>query len=218
MLQKGIDVSKYPSHLFISHYHLDHCLDYITLAKDRGLLSKNKGIKNIVNVYGPEGLLDLSQDLFERIKKWDYMSKELDVFDVLKLKETMDGEVVKNESWTVTCSPITHYDGVCYRLDSEGKSIVYSGDMGYDERISQLGKNADIAIMECSYPSEVENKGVHLFPEAIGRLAKLGNFKHVILTHLYPACEGHEEEMTQTIKKIADCNVSVASDFLELTI
>lgn len=218
MIQQGIDVITNPTHLFISHFHLDHCLDYITLVKARALTKKLKGINHPFEVFGPEGLKEFSTDLFENVKKWDYMAKELKAYEIVNQKETIDGLVSQTNNWKVTCALIKHYNGVCYRLDTEGKSIVYSGDMGYDESISRLGKNADIAILECSYPGKEENKGLHLCPEEIGELAKKGNFKHVVLTHMYPACEGREEEMVGKIKAIADCEVTVAYDFLELNI
>ncbi|MDP3941380.1 MAG: MBL fold metallo-hydrolase [bacterium] len=218
MVQHRIDVIKKPTHLFISHYHLDHCLDYVTLTKARALAKKLNGIETALHVFGPEGLHEFSNDLFGHVKKWDYMANELKAFDILKLKETMNGLVTETNSWKVTCTPITHYNGVCYRLDINGTSIVYSGDMGYDEAIATLGKDADIAILECSYPSKEENKGLHLCPEEIGKLAKKGRFKYVILTHLYPACEGREEEMVKKIKDIAHCEVTVAYDFFEISV
>ncbi|MBI2442522.1 MAG: ribonuclease Z [Candidatus Levybacteria bacterium] len=216
MIQHGIDVIKNPTHLFISHFHLDHCLDYITLTKARALKRKQTGEETSLQVFGPEGLRELSDDLFAKVKKWDYMANELKAFEILKQKETMEGVVANSGSWKVTCAPIKHYNGVCYRLDTDGKSIVYSGDMGYDETIAELGRNADVAILECSYPSKAENKGLHLCPEEIGELARIGNFKYVILTHMYPACEGREEEMVATIQKRANCEVTVAQDFLEM--
>lgn len=216
MVQQGVDVIKNPTHLFISHFHLDHCLDYVSLAKARALEKKLNKTNTSLTVFGPDGLKEFSSDLFERVKKWDYMANELKVYEILKQKETMEGLVTKESSWKVTCTPINHYGGVCYRLDTKNKSVVYSGDMGYDEKVAILGENADIAILECSYPSKEENKGLHLCPEEIGQLAKIGKFKHVILTHMYPACEGREKEMVHKIKVIADCEVTVAYDFLGL--
>jgi len=31
----GINTQLYPNYLFITHYHIDHCLDYIALVKSR---------------------------------------------------------------------------------------------------------------------------------------------------------------------------------------
>ena len=75
------------------------------------------------------------------------MSDELNVQELMDLKETMEGEVMKKQTLTVSCIPIKHYNGVAYRLEAEGKSVIYSGDMGYDENLSKLGKEADLAIV-----------------------------------------------------------------------
>lgn len=217
MIQDGIDIQQKPTDLFISHFHLDHCLDYITLLKARGLYAKYHGKQEKhLRVFGPQGLEKFSRNLFEGIEQWRYMSDELKAFEQMILKETMEGTVTEKTLWNVTATPIDHYNGVCYRLASKGKSIVYSGDMGYDESISILGRDADLAILECSYPSKKETHGLHLSPEDIGELAKKGRFKHVVLTHMYPACQGRENEMIKTIADKAGCKVTIATDFLKM--
>lgn len=218
MAQAGIDILTCPQNVFISHYHLDHCLDLLPLTKARGLDKKFGGAGNSFSLFGPEGLNSFCEDIFSGVKKWNYMENELSAMEVTLRKETMSGVVIEKNGWQVTCAPIKHYNGVCYRLDSEGKSIVYSGDMGYDETICKLGENADLAILECSYPSKEENKGLHLCPEEIGELAKIGKFKHVVLTHLYPACAGREEELIKKVKDIAQCEVTVAYDFFTMNL
>ena len=85
-------------------------------------------------------------------------------------------------------------------------------DMGYDENICELGKNADIVVIECSFPDKKSLDGKHLEPELIGNLAKIGNFKSVILTHLSPKVNGKEKTIIDTIQNIADCKVSIAHD------
>lgn len=218
MLSDGVDVMKKPSHLFISHFHPDHCSDIIALMQGRGVANMwGKKIETLF-VGAPYGLKQFAKELFENVFKWASFKEDLNVYKLLNLKETMSGSVVKTKSWEVKCAPIKHFDGVCFRLDAEGKSVVYSGDMVYDENICKLGKNADVAIMECSFPDKSSLQGAHLCPEDIGKLAKIGNFKKVVLTHMYPECEGREEEMIKTIKQIVDVEVVVAYDGLRLVI
>ena len=218
MTQNGMDILKSPTHLFITHFHLDHCLDYIALTKARALDKKygGKGLK--IEVFGPEGLKDFTKDLFEGVKKWDYMSKELNGYEILNLHEVEDSEILDSGSAKVTCSPIDHYDGVVYKVELEGKSIVYSGDMGYDQSFAKIGRDADIAIMECSYPDNSALKGKHLSPDEIIRIANLGNFKQIILTHLYPACEGREDEIIEKIESLTNVKVRIAHDFFTLSL
>jgi len=41
MQSLGINTQLYPNYLFITHYHIDHCLDYIPLVKSRHFNQKN---------------------------------------------------------------------------------------------------------------------------------------------------------------------------------
>lgn len=218
--QIGVDTRVYPTHLFMSHYHIDHCQDYIGLVKGR-CFNKETGKREInskIQVYGPSDLRSLTIDLFEKTKRWSYMTKELKALDSIILKEVDKGIVEENEAWKATCLPVKHYDGVAFRLESEGKSFVYSGDMTYDENLAILGKNADLVVTECSYPDRETLNGLHLCPQDVARLSQLGNFKKVVLTHLYPSCEGHENEMIKTIENNSEAKVTIAHDFLQINL
>jgi len=215
MSYNGIDVIKEPTHLFISHFHPDHCSDVLALLQGR-IVANLKFKVDPIFIAGPQGLNQFFKELFE-VTKWQSY-KELGAPKLMDLHEIEKGLVRKTKNWKVSASPIEHFDGVCYKLEVGEKIIIYSGDMAYDERISEFGKNADIAILECSYPDKKSLKGKHLTPEDIGKLAKLGNFKKVVLTHMYPECEGREDEMLKKIKEIADTEVVVAYDNFQLTI
>jgi len=218
MQMLGINTQLYPNYLFISHYHIDHCLDYIALVKSRrfnqksGKVGKGKPIK----VYGPLGLKQWNKDIFQNVLKWNYMSKELNYKDVTNCKEVKSGLVVKNKKWQVTCCPIEHDNGIAFRVDSDGKSFVYSGDMAYDERICKLGKNADLVAIECSFPDKKSLQGKHLEPTMVGKLAKIGKFKSVVLTHMYPLVHGKEKEIASVIRKQSKSKVIFAYDFKKI--
>lgn len=215
MLEDGIDILKKPTHIFLSHLHIDHTIDIFQLIQGRAV-AKNSFNKDIKTTFigGPIGTNNLITS------DWASYGETFKIEDGFDVKEVSSGIVAATDNWKVTCSPIKHYkDSICYRLDLSGKSIVYSGDMIYDERICELGRDVDIAIMECSYPDRESLKnGNHLCPEDIGNLAKIGGFKKVVLTHMYPVCEGREDEMVKTIKDIAGCEVVVGYDGLKVEV
>lgn len=220
MQQLGIDTQIFPDYVFITHFHIDHCLDYIPLVKSRCFNQKTcfvgKGKK--FDVFGPHGLKRWNKDIFQNVVKWNYMNNELNYNKVINLFEVKNDTILKNKNLKVSCCPIKHDNGIAYRLDSKNKSFVYTGDMGYDEKICKLGKNADVVVIECSFPDKKSLKGNHLEPEMIGNLAKIGNFKSIILTHLYPLSIGKEKSMIKTIQNIADCKVSIAYDLKTMTL
>ena len=210
----GINTQIYPDYVFITHYHIDHCIDYIPLVKSRCIDQETYhiGQGKKLTVFGPTGLDQWNKDIFQNVRMWNYMNKELNYRKITDRFEVENGEVLREKNWKITCCPIDHDNGVAYRLDSKDKSFVYSGDMGYDENICELGKNADIVVIECSFPDKRSLDGKHLEPELIGNLAKIGNFKSVILTHLSPKVNGKEKTIIDTIQNIADCKVSIAHD------
>lgn len=218
--QTGIDTRIHPDHLFITHYHIDHCGDYPALLKSRwfhpqtGAMAPQKKI----TVHGPFDLVSWTDDLCSRVKRWNYMSGMLSYREVALLNEISGSVVHEAPDWNVLCAPVKHYDGVAFRLNAEGKSFVYSGDMQYDENLSTLGNNADMVAVECSFPEKSSLFGAHLCPEDIATLAKLGNFKQTILTHMYPACEGREADMKTYIESNSNTKVTIAEDFLTINL
>ena len=215
MQSLGINTQIHPDYLFITHYHIDHCLDYIALVKGRHFNQKTCRVGNgkILNVFGPPGLKRWNKDIFQNVLKWNYMSKELDYHEITNCNEIKKGIVLVTKNWKVSCCPVEHYNGIAFRLDANGKSFVYSGDMTYDERICKLGKKADLVAIECSFPDRKSLNGKHLEPTMIAKLAKIGNFKTVILTHMYPLIDGKEEKIIKTIRQSADCKVLSSYDF-----
>ena len=54
--------------------------------------------------------------------------------------------------------------------DSNGKSIVYSGDTDYCPELIELADNCDLLILECSFPDDMKVEG-HLTPSEAGKIA-----------------------------------------------
>lgn len=214
MVQSGININKSPTHLFVSHLHPDHSADFVGLMQGRGLNKTWYKDTTKLEVYGGEGIQQFTTDIFENVTAWKSFNEELSANETLNIHEIEEGLISQGKNWQVTSRRVKHFNSRAYRLDINGKSIVYTGDMGYDESFSVLGKDADIAILECSFPDKESLKGTHLCPEDIGKLTKLGGFKHIILTHLYPECEGREEEMIDKIGEYTNAPVIIAHDMM----
>jgi len=212
LVKVGVDVSRL-KYIFITHFHVDHVGDYLALVKSRSVMGRRT-----LNVYGPEGLKKFNEEIFKKVSAFNYVSKDLRCFEYLKLKETMRGVVEKTKDWVVTCTPVVHYNGVAYRIESNGKSIVYSGDTVPDENIVKLSKNVDLMIHECSYPDEESLVGLHTTPSKLADIARKSKVRKLALNHFYPECKGREKEMVSKIKEKFDGEVIIAEDFMEIEI
>lgn len=94
--------------------------------------------------------------------------------------------------WTVRAARTGHTrDSVGYRVDSEGRSVVISGDATYTPELVELARGADMVVLECSYPDQLAVSG-HLTPASAGRIAMEAGAHHLVLTHFYPVCRMDE--------------------------
>lgn len=218
LVNLGCDVSQL-SNLFITHFHIDHVNDYPALVKDRRFTTKKQ-----LNVYGPVGLNKHTNLLFKQIFRYMGPETDLNAFEFLKLKEVSEGVVEEKGNWKVTCTsvlvsnPIVHGNAIAYRIYSGNKSLLYSGDTGPSDNLIKLGKNVNVAIIECSYPDEQTLKGDHLIPSTVGKTAQEMKAKKLFLTHLYPVCRGKEDNMIEEVKKYFDGEVIIAKDLMEVEI
>jgi ribonuclease BN (tRNA processing enzyme) len=80
---------------------------------------------------------------------------------------------------------------VGYRFElADRKSLVISGDTDYCQNIVDLSAEADLLVLEYSFPDGKKVEG-HLTPSLAGRIGKESSCKNLLLTHLYlyPLCD-----------------------------
>jgi ribonuclease BN (tRNA processing enzyme) len=91
------------------------------------------------------------------------------------------GEVV------IKSAPTNHTEGsLAYRVEAEGKALVYSGDTDESDSLVELAKGADLLVLECANPFKVPG---HLTPAEAGRLAARAGVPRLVLSHFYPPCD-----------------------------
>jgi len=206
----GYNISRLES-IFLTHLHADHTLDYVTIVNDRAFTTRKA-----LHVYGPRGLERHTKMLFMEL--FPDLGSTLRCFDYLTVKEVSEGLVAEQNGWKVSCAPVKHAGGVCYRIDSAGKSLLYSGDTSPCQSLIKLGREADLAVIECSFPDSASLSGEHLYPRLAGNLASEMKAKKLVLTHLYPICDGREQEMLTEAKRQFVGEVLLAKDGMRIEI
>lgn len=176
---KDIDYAIY------THFHPDHVTDLISLLFALRIPSNYKG--KDLTVIGPAGMKEFHRKLTETFNNF-IESRGYD----LTVKELPGGHL-DFENFRLTSSLINHHEGsLAYRIDSkDGKSLVYSGDTDYCKSIVDLARDADVLLLECSYPEHIKVDG-HLNSTLAGRIARESNCKKLILTHFYPICDDYD--------------------------
>ncbi|MBI2267779.1 MAG: ribonuclease Z [Armatimonadetes bacterium] len=95
------------------------------------------------------------------------------------------------ESVVVESVPVQHGDtpAIGYRIKEGEKVLAYSGDSGDCPALVELGKDADVLVLDCSVPSSRGELPVHLNTLQAGRTAEKARCKTLVLTHMYAVCD-----------------------------
>ncbi len=90
------------------------------------------------------------------------------LMDLKELAPDVPDEV-RDLNLVIKSAPTNHTDGsLAFRVEAQGKSLVYSGDTDESDSLVDLAKNADLLVLEAANPFKVPG---HLTPAAAGRLA-----------------------------------------------
>jgi ribonuclease BN (tRNA processing enzyme) len=192
-------------HIFITHHHSDHVLDYGNLL----LLAWAAGLKTRVDTWGPPPLVGITRLAFAL----NQVDIEVRIADegrpdprplVVAHEFAEPGLVMEDERVRVTAAIVPHgpiKPAFAYRFDSADRSIVISGDTAYSEALIELSRGADVLVHEAIYAPAIErllarnpnaaNLRQHLLlghttPEDAGRVATAAGVKMLVLSHLVP--------------------------------
>jgi len=194
--------------IFLTHYHLDHCLDLASILF--ALRIPRPARTRPLTVYGPPGLKRLYRRLNQAFHGW--LTPRGYALILKELRET----TVKLTNASVHSRAMHHStQALGYRLEVPRRAIAYSGDTDTCDAIAELGRNANVLILECSMTDERRVEG-HLTPAACGRIADLANCRHLVLTHFYPVFKNYD--IRARVRRHFRGRVTLARDFTTLTV
>jgi ribonuclease BN (tRNA processing enzyme) len=181
-----------PIFLFLSHFHLDHVLGFHIINKFN--------FKQGINVYGQKGTKKILNYLVQH--PFTLPLKELPTKVIVH--ELTEGQ--HNVPFPVTCKYLLHSDPCFgYRVNLEGKTIVYCTDTAVCDNSLELSNNADILIHECASRSGHSTaKWPHTNPKEAAELALKANIKQLVLFHfdaeIYRSIEDRMQAETEARK------------------
>lgn len=160
-----------PVYLLISHFHLDHVCGLHILNK----FKFSKGLSICVNAQD-RGLLEslVDEPYTIPLDKLPYKVRVLSIPDEVEaIPFSLDWRYLRHSVPTLG-----------FRVEIDGKVIVYCPDTGYCKEAVELAKGADLLIAECAYlPGEADEGWPHLNPESAAKLALEAGVKRLVLTH-----------------------------------
>jgi ribonuclease BN (tRNA processing enzyme) len=162
----------------LSHLHADHCLDLCSYWVAR--MYSPDGPKPKVPVFGPEGTAER-------------MARAYDLEPTPGMAEAFDFVTLRRGTreigpFRVTVDHVNHpVETFGFRVEYQGRSLVYSADTGESEALVRLARDADILLCEASFLDRPNLPAdLHLTGRQAGEHAAKADVGHLLLTHLVP--------------------------------
>jgi ribonuclease BN (tRNA processing enzyme) len=217
IVQSGYDFRKVGK-VFITHAHSDHTAGLATLLVSEWEYQR----RDPIDIYGG-GVEALVKGAIAYLTpnadiRWSE-GKRVPMATLFHGHDAKPGLVYRDANVTVTAVENTHfhftpespaygkYRSYAYRFETPGRVVVFTGDTGPSEAVTDLAKNADVLVTEVGSPEDVielqkqigvwdaktkaEQEGFirhmkeeHLTPEDVGKMAEKAGVKMVVMTHL----------------------------------
>ncbi len=182
LLRRGLNFSDIDV-LALTHLHPDHVGDLIPfLFATRYALGYTR--RQPFKLLAAQGFVRFHDLLKEAFSGWVEPPEGL-----MALKELSPDtpDEVRGEGLVIKSAPTGHTDGsLAFRVEAEGRSLVYSGDTDVSDSLADLARGADLLVLEAANPFKVPG---HLTPREAGRLAARAGVIRLVLTHFYPPCD-----------------------------
>jgi ribonuclease BN (tRNA processing enzyme) len=164
--------------MLLSHLHADHCIDMCAYWVARNY--RVEGCPDPLPVYGPQG----SAERLARAYDMDEHPGMKGVFDF----HTLTPGSFELGPFRITVGRVAHpVEAFAFRLEHEGRALVYSGDTGPCAELTRLARGADLFLCEASFTYGKEDiPDLHLNGRQAGEAAAAAGAGRLVLTHIPP--------------------------------
>jgi ribonuclease BN (tRNA processing enzyme) len=224
-------------HIFITHHHSDHNLEYGALIYNAWV----SGFKGHIDSWGPPPLDQITKSFFQT-NQYDINIRIPDegrspLIPMVATHEiTKDGVVMQDDRVKVTAAIVHHPPVVpsfAYRFDTPGRSIVFSGDTTPTDSLIKLAQGADVLVHEVlnrqalsALMARVPNADrlvqhivdSHTTREDLGIIAKKAGVGTLVLTHFVPADDPSitDEMWVEPVKANFSGRIIAGKDLMEI--
>ncbi len=229
---KDLDAEElYPpriTHLFISHLHSDHTLDYSELAATYWWRREER-----LNAYGPVGLQAMTDGYYQMMAAdialrttgsnpvADPTMYRVNVTEIPRDGVVFDANGVTVEAFSVPHGDISPAYG--YKITTPDRTIVFSGDTSYSEVVAEKAKGVDILIHEViseegwsalSPDWQAYHRAAHTLTSELAKIANQAQPGVLVLTHIAYYGAPIESALTE-VQAAYDGKVVLANDLDE---
>jgi len=214
--------------LLLTHLHIDHTSDLPALMKAGYFSARSHPLP----IFGPDknqyfpSTSEFLDRQFGTEGAYPYMSDILSAqsesFSIIPSVINSKKEFSFNDL-KITAVPVNHgiVPALAYKVEIEGKSIVFSGDTtASSDALEKLAKGADILIAHHAIPQEGFHpaRALHMTPKRIAQIAASAKPKKLLLSHRMKRTYGTEKQSTAMIKNVYTGEIIWAEDLMKIKI
>jgi len=227
--------------VFVTHLHYDHIADIDDLWIAGWMYGRNVDL----NVYGPAGTAAFVDNI-RAAYRWDIRYREIVGIppqgNGMVGHDMKPGIIYDKDGLRITAFHVAHMpidpktnkvgdldgDTWGFRVDYEGRSVVFSGDMRAlpDSEIIKFGRGADVVIQEVQVPSpgnssEAERANVslnvHTSPSQAGYVFSQTTPRMAVYSHIIPP-QTTSEELSRLTRPSYKGPLTTAFDLMTLSV
>ncbi len=206
-LQRHVPLTRIDA-LVISHEHPDHCLDLYPLWL--ALFFHPEPVPPIPLV-SPAGVFDRVARLHRSDDEVRDMRQRFDV------REVEPGAAVELGPYRIQTRPMRHLvTTIGVRVETDGRSLAYTGDTGPTEEVEHLARDVDVLVAENSWLDGQGTGPFHLTARQAGRHAAQAEAGRLVLSHFWPTNE--REPSREQAAEMFDRDVVLAEEGMALEV
>ncbi|MFH1619360.1 MAG: MBL fold metallo-hydrolase [bacterium] len=181
LAKAGLDIRNI-SHVFLTHFHLDHWGDLPSLLF---LFHYDfKPVSGKLTITGPPGIKKFLKKLMAACRPYTDPAGYR-----LCITELADRQTRRYGRFLVKAKAVRHSEpSFSYRMETGGKTVTYTGDSSFEDSLVRFAMDSDLLIAESSLPGPATAYGHMTVDEAL-TLARLSHSKKTLLSHISPQAE-----------------------------
>jgi ribonuclease BN (tRNA processing enzyme) len=196
--------------VMITHFHIDHCSDFVTLCQSLWL----SGYKRTLHLYGPPSIKEWMRGVFQIA--FPYIIEKI-LIEAHPLKEN---EALQIGPFAVATSTTVHstIDTRAFRVEYKGRSFAVSGDTAPCRDIIELARGVDVLVHECNWLDGNHPVGVHTSPSELMSIVEESEPKKVVLTHVSPEVVADKDKVLSIVSRRSNAEVIFGEDLMTIEI
>ncbi|MGY5864332.1 MAG: MBL fold metallo-hydrolase [Candidatus Thorarchaeota archaeon] len=194
--------------VFLSHFHIDHVSDFLTLCQSLWLSGYDKPLK----LYAPPMVREWSRGVHDIAFKYLREKLEIETSILHEDQAVHQGDLIVTNSQTLHGTMDTR----AFKIEHEGKSLVISSDTAPCKEVIELAKGSNILVHECNWLDGPHPEGVHTSPSELARVVEEANPSKVVLTHMSPEIVAKKEKVIEIVSRRTDAEVIIGEDLMVL--